>query len=213
MSSRFSPKQLERYPIYLKLLKEERAKGETVVSSPKLAAVLGYSEEQIRKDFQAISTTPGIPKKGRMISYLIEDIESFLGYTHPKKAVVIGVGHMGGALMNFHSFPDMGLTILAGFDNNPELIGEEVGGKKIFALDDLQGFTKDNPIDIAVIAVPSAIAEEVAQKAYACGIRAFWNFAPVMVTLPYDAVIENVNLASSLAVLSHKIDRKTSMNQ
>ena len=93
------------------------------------------------------------------------------------------------------------------------MIGEEVGGKKIFALDDLQGFTKDNPIDIAVIAVPSAIAEEVAQKAYACGIRAFWNFAPVMVTLPYDAVIENVNLASSLAVLSHKIDRKTSMNQ
>ena len=65
---KYSKNQLERYPIYLKYFKELEAQGKETISSPKIAKVLGYSEEQIRKDLQAVSAVPGRPKKGRNIA-------------------------------------------------------------------------------------------------------------------------------------------------
>ena len=210
---KYSPQQLERYPIYLKLLREMAERGETTVSSPRLAAVLDYSEEAVRKDFQAISTSPGVPKKGRDIVQLIDDLEAFLGYKSPRKAAVIGTGHMGGALLSFRAFTDMGLDIVCGFDVNSTLQGQSIAGKSIYALDEFALVQEKENIEVAVLCVPSLAAQEVAEMAYGHGIRAFWNFAPVVLSLPYDAVVENVNLASSLAVLSHKIDRAKSRHK
>ena len=124
--NRFSNNQLGRYPIYLKYFKELLAEGCEFVSSPRIAAKLGYSEEQVRKDLQAVSLEAGRPKKGRSVKQLVEDLESFLGYHDAASAVLIGCGHLGGALLNFPAFSEMGLEILAGFDANPDLIGKTV---------------------------------------------------------------------------------------
>ena len=88
----YSMNQLERYPVYLKYFKELQEKGEETISSPRIAAKLGYSEEQVRKDLQNVSLEPGRPKKGRSVRQLVNDIESFLGYRDSTSAVLIGVG-------------------------------------------------------------------------------------------------------------------------
>jgi len=204
---RFSSRQLERYPVYLKLLKALKEKGMTTVSSPVLAEMLGYSEEMIRKDFQAVSSSFGVPKKGRDVDAMIEDLESFLGYKSIKKAILFGVGHMGGALLRFHGFADMGLEIVAGIDVKPELIGTKIEGKPIRSFLELPALLREEKIEIAILCVPSAHAQEVAESLYDLGIKAIWNFAPVVLSLPIDALIENVNLASSFAVLSHRLSR------
>ena len=67
--NKFSKNQLQRYPVYLKYFKELLEKGVVEISSPKIANELGYSEEQIRKDLQAISDEPGRPKRGRNCSW------------------------------------------------------------------------------------------------------------------------------------------------
>ena len=95
-----SKNQLQRYPIYLKLFRSLIEKGEETVSSPQIAKELGYSEEQIRKDLQAVSDEPGRPKKGRDLHKLVDTLENFLGYRENVKAVLIGAGHLGNALLN-----------------------------------------------------------------------------------------------------------------
>ena len=206
MNGKYSNNQLGRYPIYLKYFRELLGEGCEFVSSPKVAAKLGYSEEQVRKDLQAVSLESGRPKKGRSVKQLVEDLESFLGYHDAASAVLIGVGHLGGALLNFPAFSEMGLEIIAGFDSNTSLIGKTVGGKMIFDAERLPELMGQLQANIAILTVPSAYAQQVAELAISSGAKAIWNFAPVQLDVKEGVVVENVNLASSLAVLSHRLN-------
>lgn len=203
---KFSKNQLERYPVYLKYFNELESGGQTYTSSPSIAAKLGFSEEQVRKDLQAISNEPGKPKKGRSVRSLIRDIETFLGYKDETKAVLIGVGHLGGALLNYPAFKNMGLAIVAGLDSDKNKIGTSVGGIKIYSPDKLKEILKKSDAKIVVIAVPATHAQRVADEAIASGAKAIWNFAPAHLEVEENIVVENVNLASSLAVLSHRLN-------
>jgi len=202
----FSKNQLQRYPIYLKYFKQLAEQGVEDVSSPKIAKELGYSEEQIRKDLQAVSDEAGRPKKGRDLQQLIDTLESFLGYRDSTTAVVIGTGHLGGALLNYPNFQEMGLSILAGFDVDPNKIGTTIGGKEIFALDKLPNLLPRLNAHIVIVTVPAQVAQNVVDIAVESGALAVWNFAPTHINVPDNVVIENVNLASSLAVLSHRLN-------
>ncbi len=206
MTNKFSNNQLGRYPIYLKYFKELLSEGVEFVSSPRIAAKLGYSEEQVRKDLQAVSLEAGRPKKGRSVKQLVEDLESFLGYHEAASAVLIGCGHLGGALLNFPAFEEMGLQILAGFDSNPELVNKTLGGKMVFPVDRLPELMGQLKANIAILTVPASYAQGVCDLAIASGAKAIWNFAPVQLEVKEGVVVENVNLASSLAVLSHRLN-------
>ncbi|MCI2068062.1 MAG: redox-sensing transcriptional repressor Rex [Bacilli bacterium] len=210
---RFSKNQLERYPFYLKFLKVLEEKGEINVSSPTLAKELGYSEEQVRKDLQAVSDEAGRPKKGRNIHQLIETLETFLGYRQKTAAVLIGAGHLGGALLNYPYFEDMGLSIVAGFDTDPQKVGKQIGGKEILPLDKLAETIKEYKATIVIVAVPSFSAQEIVDLALKSGALAIWNFAPTHISVPEGIVVENVNLASSLAVLSHRLNFESSKGE
>lgn len=201
----FSKNQLERYPVYLKYFKELVEQGDVNVSSPKVAAKLGYSEEQVRKDLQAISTEAGRPKKGRDLAQLIDDLENFLGYKDSTSALLVGVGHLGTALLNFPAFEEMGLKILAGFDNDVVKQGKLPNGKEVFPLEKLPDLIKRLGVNIVILTVPASVAQEVADLAIKGGAKALWNFAPTHIEVPDDIVIQSVNLASSLAVLSHRL--------
>lgn len=204
----FSKNQLQRYPIYLKFFKELYENGVTEISSPKIAAELGYSEEQIRKDLQAISSEPGRPKKGRSVAKLIETIESFLGYRDSAYAVLVGCGHLGSALLNYPNFDDMGLTIVAGFDVSPNKVGRDIGGKHIYHMDEFATVFPTLGAKIVVLCVPADHAQDALNMAVEKGAVAIWNFAPCHLNAPTGIVVETVNLASSLAVLSHRLNSK-----
>lgn len=204
----YSKNQLQRYPIYLKFFKELQEEGITEISSPKIAAELGYSEEQIRKDLQAISNEPGRPKKGRSVAKLIETLESFLGYRNSVNAALIGCGHLGSALLNYPNFDEMGLSIVAGFDVSPNKVGRDMGGKHIYHLDDFETVFPTLDAKIVVLCVPADIAQESLNLAVKNGATAIWNFAPCHLNAPTGIIVETVNLASSLAVLSHRLNSK-----
>ncbi|MCQ2772909.1 MAG: redox-sensing transcriptional repressor Rex [Bacilli bacterium] len=203
--NKFSKNQLQRYPVYLKYFKELLDKGVVEISSPKIANELGYSEEQIRKDLQAISDEPGRPKRGRDVSRLIENLESFLGYRDCSNAILIGAGHLGAALLNYTKFAEMGLEIVAAFDSDPSKIGQIVGGKTIYPIGEFEERFAKFDAKIAIICVPAAFAQDVADMVIRAGCQGIWNFAPGHLNAPLNVVVENVNLASSFAVLSHRL--------
>ncbi len=203
---KFSKNQLRRYPIYLKFLSNLKEQGVEYVSSPLIGEELGYSQEQVRKDLQAISDEEGRPKKGRSVSQLIDSLESFLGYRENNPAILIGAGHLGSALLRYPAFSSMGLMIKAAFDVDPNKIGEMIGETHVYPLDDMERLVPGLCAKIAIICTPASVAQEVANLAVKAGCRAIWSFAPIHLSLPDSVILEEVNLASSLAVLSHRLD-------
>lgn len=206
----FSKNQLQRYPIYLKLFHSLLEEGETTISSPQIAKELGYSEEQIRKDLQAVSDEPGRPKKGRDLHQLVDTLEAFLGYREDTLAILIGVGHLGNALLNYPNFDGMGLSIVAAFDDDPKKIGLNINNKPIYDAKELAEKLPMLKAKIAIICVPASVAQKVVDNAIESGAKGIWNFAPTHINVPRGVVIENVNLASSLAVLSHRLNEELS---
>ncbi len=202
---KYSKNQLERFPIYLKYLRELRDQGVRHTSSPLMAEKLGYSQELIRKDLQVVCRDSGTPKVGRGVMQMIDDIETFLGYRKLIPAIVIGVGHLGGALLNYKGFLDMGMHLEAAFDNDPRIVGTEIGGKKVFGMSMLGTYIREKGIKIAVFTVPAEKAQLLAEQVVEYGVTAIWNWTPISLKVKPGIVVENVNLASSLAKLCHKM--------
>lgn len=203
-----SVKQLQRFPVYLKYLISMREAGVTTITGPLIARALKFSEEQVKKDLQVVTTTKGKPNQGRDIHLLIQDIETFLGYHNNRDAILIGVGHLGEAFMNYQGFEDFGLNILAGFDIDEKKINQEINGKRIFPMSKLENLVQRLRVRIAILTTPAAVSQEVAKSLEKAGIQAIWNFSPINLDVSENVVVENVNLASSLAVLSHKLQMK-----
>ena len=201
---------LRRMPGYLLYLKSRRGEGEQYISSTVMANDLKQNPVQIRKDLSVVSNRPGKPKLGFEISALIEDLEEFLGYNGMRKAVVVGAGGLGKTLLSYEGFEAYGLKLVAGFDVREEVIGKSYGGKPVFGLDRLNAIVEDMDVSIGVITVPKSSAQEVADLMVQSGIKAIWNFAPTLITIPEGIEVKNENLAASLALLSKRLEETRS---
>ena len=206
--SKVSLKQIERYPIYLNVLLSLRNSGINKVNSRQLADALGVSEEQVRKDLQVVSPNSSKPGCARDVNLLIKYLKDFLGYNTINKAVLVGVGHLGSALLSFKGFDDYGLDIIAGFDIDPSLTGGSVNDKPIYSIFDLDNKIKELGVDVAIVATPKEVTQEIVNKLINSGIKAIWNFVPIHLVVPENIIVENMDLARSLAVFFHKINKK-----
>ena len=200
-----SKNQLRRLPFYLSYLKSKFNEGVEYISSPQIALGLELSEEQVRKDLALISKSCGKPKTGRNVETLILDLEEYLGYKNSSQAVIVGAGHLGGALIAYQGFSKYGLDIVAAFDNNTLKVGTVIGEKTIYSLDSLEEVCKNLNVEIGIITVPAEAAQAVCDRLVNLGVRAIWNFAPIKLDVKENIIVQNENMASSLAVLSSKL--------
>ena len=200
-----SKNQLRRFPIYLSYLRERQLEGMELISSPQIAQSLNLSEEQVRKDLNLVSSKSGKPKIGRDIQLLIYDIEEFLGYRDSRKAILVGAGHLGRALMAHDGFQSYGLDIVCAFDNDINKTDCIFNNKHIYSLGELEKVIKDLNVHIGIITVPQKYAQEVCDKLVSVGIRGIWNFTSAVLDVPEGVIVQNENMASSLAILSNKL--------
>lgn len=191
---------LKRLPVYLTYLKGLPENTAQFISATALANALGLGEVQVRKDLASVSDG-GKPKVGYPRAKLIDDIEQFLGYDNTTDAVIIGAGKLGQALCDYTGFATYGLRILAAFDIAPTATATE-SGKPIFPLDQLDAFCKANKVRMGILTVPAAQAQQVCKLLINSGIRAIWNFASVHLDVPEHILVQNEDMAASLAVLS-----------
>lgn len=198
---------LSRLPIYYCYLQEKLADGIEFVSSSAIAENLSLNPVQVRKDLASVSTVPGRPKRGFLTERLLSDMKTYLGYDNYDEAVLVGVGNLGGTLMQYNGFDNYGINIAAGFDINSALHGKRINGKSILPMDKFPSVTKRLNVHLGIIAVPSTQAQAVADMMIANGIRAIWNFAPTHVSVPRGVIIKNENLAASLAILSKELSK------
>jgi len=201
-----SVQAIGRMPYYLDYLNELYSSGVTTVSAPNVAAHFGFSEIQVRKDFSAVSSIQGRPKHGFSIPELIDDMEMILGYRNCKDAVLVGAGSLGTALLEYDGFNKYGIDIVAAFDSDPVKAGGHIGEKQIFPSERISELCLRMNIHIGIITVPAAAAQDVC-RLVAGGVKAIWNFAPKHLSVPDGILVQNENMAASLALLSkHLMD-------
>ena len=136
------------------------------------------------------------------IALLTQDIERFLGYDNVNRAVLVGAGHMGSALLSYRGFSEFGLEIVAAFDNSPSAIGKSIGGKTVLPVEKLPGLCRRLNAHIGIITVPSASAQDACNALVAGGVLAIWNFASAHLLVPEGILVHHENMAASLAALS-----------
>jgi redox-sensing transcriptional repressor len=191
---------LRRLPGYLAYLKNIPDTASPYISATAVAAALGMGEVQVRKDLAAVSDG-GRPKLGYLRKDLIDDISRFLGYDNTTDAILVDAGKLGRALLGYSGFEEYGLNILAAFDKDP-VADESEEGRPIFHIDQLDNFCRANKVLMGIITVPARYAQQVCDQMISCGIKAIWNFAPVHLDVPQGILVQNQNMATSLAVLS-----------
>lgn len=194
-----------RMPYYLQYLNQLKQDGSTIVAAPAVAEALHLNEVQVRKDFASVSSTKGLPKKGFPINGLISDMERCLGYHNVDQSVLVGVGSLGQALMSYKGFLQYGLDIVMAFDNNETLVGQRICGKYVLSTNRLSDMCRRMKIHIGIITVPENQAQIICDQLVAGGILAIWNFAPVHLSTPAHILVQNENLAASLALVAKQL--------
>lgn len=195
---------LRRLPVYYQYLKGLDSAKTAAISCTQIAQALRLTPIQVRKDLAATGIV-GKPKTGYEVEALRGAIENFLGWNNSNEALLFGAGHLGMALLMYEGFRASGLDIVAAVDPDPDKQGSAPNDKKILSPDKAPGLIRRMHIKIAVITVPEAAAQAVADTCVACGIKGIWNFSPAKITVPPHVVVQHENLASSLAVLSKKL--------
>ena len=202
---KISKATIARMPLYLHFLQEENSKGTQYISSTVIAQSISVSSVLVRKDLALVSSEAGRPKLGFGVSRLIVDIEKFLGYDNISDAIVVGAGGLGRAFLGYEGFKNNGLNVVAAFDVDKSLVGSIVAGKPILHVEKLTDFVAEHNVQLGIVTVPKAAAQDVVNKLVEAGIRAIWNFAPTPLRVPKDIVIKTEDLAASLAMLAGKL--------
>jgi len=193
---------MQRMPYYLQYLKKCAQTGAEVISAPSIAESLNLNEVQVRKDLASVSTTKGKPKAGFSVRELIYNIEEILGYHNVNDAVLVGTGSLGTALLGYKGFESSGMHIVAAFDSDESVVGREINGKKVLPADKISELCRRLKVHIGIITVPQEHAQEACDSLVAGGVLAIWNFAPVHLNAPDNILVQNENMAASLALLS-----------
>lgn len=195
---------LGRLPSYLQHLKST-LKSEEYISATAIAKSLSLGEVQVRKDLNAVSGE-GRPKIGYSVDDLIKSIEKALRYDDTTKAVIVGAGMLGQALLNYEGFKSYGVEIAAAFD----LIEKPKNNfhREVRSMKDFDMFCRENDIKIGIITVNEMSAQDVCEQMMKNNIGAIWNFTPAKLEVPDNVLVKQENLALSVAYLNNQLVNK-----
>lgn len=194
---------LKRLPQYLEVIKRLQKAGLEEVSATKISVFSDIHQTLVRKDISFTGTVAS--KMGYNIETLQKAIEDLLNWGDTSSSCLVGVGHLGSALLGYQEFSQRGLKIIAGFDNDPDKIGTAIHGVPVYSALDFPVIVKKNKVKIGIITVPPDSAQIIADIMVHSGIKAIWNFTPHKIIVPPEIIVEYVDMFASLAVLSRRL--------
>jgi len=197
-------KTIYRLSIYLRCLARLRENGINTVSSEALAKAAGVKPTQLRKDLAYFGTF-GTRGLGYDVTELSQKISEELGTSSLQPVILVGVGNLGLALVSYRGFEKEGFEIVAAFDAAPKRKRDKEIKQPILDMAVLPEFVHQHGVKMAILSVPAAAAQTVANQLIAAGIMGILNFSPIVLDVPEDVMVNNVNLAIELENLSYFI--------
>jgi redox-sensing transcriptional repressor len=198
---------IKRLPKYYRYLNELAKNDVDRISSKELSEKIGFTASQIRQDLNCFGDF-GQQGYGYNVKELHIQIAGILGLNREYNTVIVGAGNIGQAIANYTKFEKMAFNLKGIFDINVKLLGLKIRDREIQDIDNLEGFLKENQVDIAIICVPKNRAQVVADTVTRNNVKAIWNFAPIDLKVPNDVIVENVHLSESLMTLSYLLNEQ-----
>ena len=198
---------IRRLPRYLRKLDELTESGVSRISSFELGQQLGLTPSQIRQDFSCFGEF-GQQGYGYNVAELRSEIGHILGIDKGHRLIIIGVGHLGHALLQNFDFEKVGFHVDTAFDISPDLVGTRIHDVTIRSMDELEQYVAENQPNVAVLTVPQHVAQPMASRLIDLGIKGFWNFTNVELSTDVpDVFFEDVHFVDTLLTLSYRITR------
>ena len=198
---------IHRLPRYYRYLDDLFNKGVVRISSHSLGDKMAITASQIRQDLSCFGEF-GQQGYGYNVAELRAEIGHILGIDKNQKVIIIGAGHLGHALMQNFDFAAVGFQIDSAFDLSPDLIGTEINGVKVRHPSELASYFAEHHPTVAVLTVPQHVAQEIADHLVQLGLRGFWNFTNVEISVPEPVFTENVHFVDTLLTLSYRISHQ-----
>ena len=191
-----------RLPVYLRALQQLADKGIQTTSSQELGEIVGISAAQIRKDISQFGEF-GKQGTGYSIPFLIERLRAILKVNRVWEVVIIGMGDMGHALARYNGFSNRGFHVTMVFDNDPQKLGQKVGDFEILDTAGMAEKIKQNKIKVAMLTVPAAAAQEMADQLVKAGVKAILNYAPISLNVPDDVHVQYIDPVTHLQRMTY----------
>ena len=183
---------IDRLPVYARALNALESQGRDVVSSQELGIILGVTPAQIRKDLSYFGRF-GKQGRGYNVQRLALELRQILGLDRQWSMILIGVGHLGQAILTYDGFQPQGFIIVDAFDADERIIGTKVGGVDVRPISSLKEYLAQRQVDIGIVAVPAAAAGGIIGDLIAGGVRSILNYAPTAVPVPERIQIKNID--------------------
>jgi redox-sensing transcriptional repressor len=171
-----------RLSVYSRYLTEVDRKGIITISSGEIAEGVGYNVKDLSKHILKI-----------------------LGLGEEWNVSLVGLGNLGLALSMYKGFRERGFNITSIFDNDPAKIGTLVNGIEVMPVEHLGEIVRKNHTQIGIISVSSEVAQDIATLLIKAGVQAILNFAPVVLNVPPEIELRNVDLTVNLEVLTFNL--------
>jgi len=184
---------------YLRVLERMERDGDVHTSSEELARLAGVTAFQVRKDL-AYFGSYGTRGVGYTVPVLRRELRQILGLGRRWRLILVGMGRLGQALADYPGLAD-GYELVAGFDVDPSVVGRRVGPLEVRPLNELESVVQSEHVDVALLTVPEAQAQAVAERLVRAGVRGLLNFAPVVLKLPDGVAVENIDFMAGLSRL------------
>lgn len=196
-------KTVYRLSVYFRCLQRLKNNGIQTVSSEALAGAAGVKPTQLRKDLAHFGQF-GTRGRGYDVTQLARMISDVLGNQTLQPVILVGAGNLGSALLSYGGFAQEGFQIVAAFDSDP-VRQRARGAVPIYGMDRLAEVIRAKSVRMAILSVPAAVAQEVANQLVEAGVSGILNFAPIVIHVPEEVIVNNVNLAIELENLSYFI--------
>ncbi len=197
-------KTIYRLSLYLRCLHRLKSNAIRTVSSEALAKAAGVKSTQLRKDLTYFGQF-GTRGLGYDVEQLAKMITDLLGTNSLQPVILVGVGNLGLALLSYRGFEQEGFEIVAAFDLDVQRRRNKEVAQPIYPMEKLAEFVRQRGVKMAIVTVPASAAQEVTNTLAQAGITGILNFAPIVLSVPEDVMVNNVNLAIELENLSYFI--------
>jgi redox-sensing transcriptional repressor len=194
---------IRRLPLYLRALFFVTEQGLSEVSSKDLAQYVGVHAWQVRKDFSFFGEF-GRPGVGYRVSLLTEQIKTILRLDTEQKAVLVGVGNLGAAVLSFSGFKKYNLEIVAAFDADLTKIGQCANGVEVMEIGHFNVLSELG-VTLAIVTVPGEVAQDMVDQLVDVGIKGILNFTSCRLIVPDHVRVTNIDIGMDLASLPYYI--------
>jgi redox-sensing transcriptional repressor len=201
---------VERLPIYARALQQLADQGRELVSSQDLGDQLGVTPAQIRKDLSYFGRF-GKQGRGYNIRRLVEELRQILGLERQWTMALVGVGHLGKAIMHYGGFAPQGFHVVAAFDNDPETVGLEIAGLVVQDVADLPTTLAQRHVAIGIVAVPADRAQKMIDLLVSSGVEAILNYAPIAAHVPPGVHLRHIDPVLSLQSMTFYVKENSQL--